>query len=119
MKIAVATPEQVEDGWVTYPDRLFVLPSEIRRGLREMIVAEEARLDADPEGLETRIVTMNRTVLDEVVCAGWSKNAGPGSITYEDVYLWKDGRLVPLLDAHDEAWLSHSFLGDIFDREML
>ena len=116
MKLAVATAEEMGfggdtslrfPGWMLFHTD-FVRPSEIRARIEALIRAE------DSGGTENHLVTMNRTVLDmathpDIKC--------PGPMDYEDVFVWKDGRLVSLLDIHDADWLVHFRLGDVFDRE--
>ena len=119
MKIAVATPEEMEfvdgksphyPGWVLFPTD-FVRPSEIRARIAALIQQEE------DEETEFKLVTMNRTVLDQVTHHD-AKSGGP--MDYEDVALWSEerGMLVPLLEFHDPKWLSHFALGDVLDREL-
>jgi hypothetical protein len=103
MKVAIAKPEQVGNDWTPLVTD-FLLPSEIRRKISEILISEETS-----GGFEFRIVTMNRTVLD------LARPEGP-SICYDDVFVWSDDGLVPLLTLHTEDWLCHFQLGDLFDR---
>lgn len=118
MKLAIAKPQDIRFVFgmsKLYADWLilhtaFLTPREIREVIQEFLEREEH------EDIEFKLITMNRTVLD-MVKHPESKNAS--SLTYEDVFIWKDGRLVPLLDLYDEDWLSHFALGDLFDRNAL
>lgn len=90
--------------WPTAP----MYPCDIRHYLTKA-------LDAEDEGGEERIiVTLDRTVLDEVTFAE-AKNEC--RISYEDVSVHTADGIVPLLEIHNEDWLCHSSLGDIFDRK--
>jgi len=120
MKIAFATPEEMgfrADGTSRrFPDWVllhtdFLRPSEIRARVLALIAEEEAD---DTFDIEHKLVTMNRTVFDLVT---YSEVNCPGPMDYKDVFIWKDYRLVPLLDLHEEAWLCHFALGDIIERE--
>jgi len=106
MNIAVAKRSDMGPKWKTIQTE-FVHPFDIRKHIHSLIQAEES------SGIELFIVTMNRTILDMVTCPDIKS---PGPISYDDVVVWNDGKLTPLLDMHDENWLSHSALGDLFDR---
>lgn len=110
MKIAIARPEQAGEGWTPFPTDPFMHPHEIRVALAEMLDREDNPREMDPEH---HIVTMNRTVLDQVGMAGSKQNP---RIVYDDVFLWNGESLVPLLYTHDEEWLVHFSLGDLFNR---
>lgn len=113
MKLAVATPEQAGPEWTPFLTE-FLTPAEIRLKLSALVRTER---DAGDD-TEVKLVTMNRTVLDRVT-SEHAKSVGP--MTYEDVLVWKEdqGRLVPLLELHDDCWLCHSSLGDVFERCLL
>lgn len=116
MKLAIATPKQAGIEWTPFLTE-FMTPAEIRLKLAGWIQTERDSGDAGDD-TEFKIVTMNRTVLDQVT-SEHAKNVGP--ITYENVLVWKEdhGRLVPLLALHDDCWLCHFSLGDVFDRGLL
>lgn len=117
MKIAIAKPEDLAGNPEWEPFEIdFLTPTEIREQIHKMILAEEEILDSDKPAIEFQIITMNRTVID-LATSALIKNPGP--LDYEDVFIWKEGKLVPLLDWHDEEWLQHFTLGDLFDRAML
>lgn len=111
MKVAVATCEQAGEGWQVFPTD-YVRPAEIRRRLRHLAEAEDAG------GPEVKIVTMNRTVLDQV---RWVDSKNVGAITFEDVLVWDDAteKLVPLIERHSIEWLCNAKLGTIFESGQL
>ena len=116
MLIAIGTPEQVGEGWIPFPPTITMPPWEIRQKLRHLTTADEARLNADPEAPEIQIVTMNRTVLDQVL---WADHKNHRYLSYGDVSVWHEGRLVPLLDFHDAEWLVNFSLGNLYERGAL
>ncbi len=118
MKLAIATPEQATSEWTPFLTE-WLTPAEIRLKFHALVLQERAMQEAGEfdDDTELWIVSMNRTVLD-LVTSEHAKNVG--HMTYEDVFVWKEGQgvlggLVPLLELHDDAWLGHSSLGDIFE----
>jgi len=120
MKLAFATPDEMGffrglsqrfPGWVVFPTD-FLRPSEIRARIHALIDEEDAD---DTCATEHMLVTMNRTVYDLVT---YPELNCPGPMDYADVYVWRDGELLELLDLYQEEWLSHFALGDVLDREM-
>jgi len=108
MKILIGRPGPATEGYKPYPNSAFLYPHEIRAEIKMMLANEE---DED-WGEEHQIVTLNRTVLDEVAFSGHP-------LSYADVSVLVEGQIVPLLDLHHDAWLSHFALGDLFDRGKL
>lgn len=108
MRIAIGKPTEVGGEWTPFPNDPFMHPHEIRVGLHKMLDSEEA-----PDAPELSIVTLNRTVLDQVGMEGTKRNP---RITYENVFVWDGDKLVPLLDIREDIWLVHFSLGDLFDR---
>jgi hypothetical protein len=106
MKIAIATPEQVGLDWLPFRTD-FMHPFNIRAEIKRLLEVEGETRE------EIKLVCMNRTVLDLV---GWSEAKNTPLLSYEDVVVWDGEKLVPLLDLHDEHWLAHFTLGDLFDR---
>lgn len=95
-----------------FTDNLF--PEEIREDVYASIkLAEDEK---DSEGIETYLQTMNMTVMD-LIQSSDSKNFDPKqNIAYEDVFIWRGGKLIPLLELRDEAWLSHFNISELFNR---
>jgi hypothetical protein len=83
-------------------------PCDIRHYLAKALDEEDAG------GEERIIVTLDRTVLDEVTFA---EAKMPSRVNYEDVSVRTADGIVPLLEIHDENWLCHSSLGTTFDRK--
>jgi hypothetical protein len=109
MKIAIAQNYRLEGQgpWRTLGNTSDCYPSDIRARVEGLLEYE------DMKGFEVHLITLDRTVLDMVTGAE-AKNAGP--IHYEDVFVWRDGSLVPLLDILSAEWMSHFALGDLLAR---
>ena len=84
-------------------------PSQIRKVIHEIITSE---LSSENQSMH---FTLNRTVLDEV---GNANSAGC-PIHYSEVFVFVNGKIIPLLSIKNEAWLSHFTLGDVFNQEKL
>ena len=120
MKIAIASPGQMrsdEHGVCTrFPPTVWVIDTPYVLNLYPDTIRKQIQvlLDREEEGLpEHHIFTLNRTILDMVKSVG-SKDNVP--LSYEDVFLFSDGKLVPLLDIRAEDWLCHFALGDLLER---
>jgi len=68
----------------------------------------------DDDNVEMYISTNSPTILNLV---GYDYDNFP--ITYEDVYVYKNGEAVPLLDLHTKEWLCHFYLGTILEQGIL
>lgn len=102
MKLAVAKAAQVPDWTPLRTDDLH--PAEIRRLL-------VALLDRESKGgAEYHFVTLNRTALDFV------RDREETRLSYEDVSVWRDGKLVPLVTIHHPDWLAAFQLGDLLEH---
>ena len=117
MKIAIGKPSDVGASWTPLVTD-FRTPQEIREDLHERLAFErrgDLSRTGSNNGIESKddpnreswLVTTNRTVLDLV--------RPEGAIGYEDVFVWGQGRLVPLLELHAADWLTHFALGDLYD----
>jgi hypothetical protein len=102
VKIAIGKPSEAGASWTPFVTD-FRSPQEIRADIHHRLTLESKE---DPDR-ESWLVTTNRTVLDLV--------RHEGAIGYEDVFIWSQGRLVPLLEIHAADWLTHFALGDLYD----
>lgn len=106
MKIAISRniPKGSPWVWKSFDDRY---PAEIRSYIRELLDLEGRIND------EIFLMTLNRTVIDMIRHKYSKEFLG---LSYDDVYVDLDGELVLLTELHDQEYLSHFSLGDLFER---
>ena len=94
MLIGKPTDSLKSKGWVPF-DTDFLTPEEIRTRVKNL-------------PLDTKIITMNSTVIELV----------PGLITVDDTYILKDGEVVPVLSFRESSLLGYHNLDTNFPQHV-